>query len=304
MNNELSPEQQTAIINTKEVLASKQEVLMAIGQVQAFDFVQKLVTVTELKLVQQIKESKSYKGLAYKNENEELVTVTTWEDCCKYLLKTSREQLDAKLLNLQTFGEEFFEASQNMGLGYRELRKLRQLPSDEQALIINSEAVDLGDKEAVKELIEDYTFQHVTEKAELQKQVDEAKQNEAAIRDIAQSKQQELDQLKEIEAKRRFSQTPWKHQTLDLVKGMLEARAQIEQGINQLHDIFQQITDPESSLDEKAAHYCARSMLSESINVSELVMPFTTDVTGLLSGTFKPDIDAVEVLQELSDSDE
>jgi hypothetical protein len=299
----VSPEQEGVVADVKNILASKQDVLMAIGQVQAFDFIQKLVTVTELKLIQQIKESKSYKGLTYKNEKKELVTVTTWEEFCKYILNTSREQLDARLLNLQTFGEEFFEASQNMGLGYRDLRRLRQLPSESQELIINNEAVDLGDKDAVKELIEDFSFRQLTEKAELKKQLNEANETLDAVRGNSADKQRELDQLNELEAKRRFTQEPWKHQTIELAQGMLQARVLIEQGVNQLADIFSRITAVESPLDEKAINYLARSIFSESTNVNNLVYAFTSEVSGLLSTNFEADKDAVDVLNELSESE-
>ncbi|MFM9746046.1 hypothetical protein ACKI2C_51690, partial [Streptomyces brasiliscabiei] len=80
--------------------------------------------------------------------DEKTLTVSTWDDCCKYILGSSRQHVDEKLNNLHRFGEEFFEQAQQMKLGYRDLRALRQLSNDEQALVIESEAVEVGDKEA------------------------------------------------------------------------------------------------------------------------------------------------------------
>ncbi|MBQ4853010.1 hypothetical protein J8L97_23060, partial [Pseudoalteromonas sp. MMG012] len=147
-------------VQQQQDLASKQDALMQLGQIQAFNFIGKLVTVSEIKILQQVKESKSFKGLTYKGDTGEVLTVSTWDECCQNLLGMSRQSVDNRLLNLQKFGDEFFEAAQKMRLGYRDLRALRQLPDDEQQLVIESEAVETGDKEAVKELIDELKAKH------------------------------------------------------------------------------------------------------------------------------------------------
>lgn len=300
----LSSEQEGVVTDAKSILASKQDVLMAIGQVQAFNNIRKYATVGEIITYRRIKESKQYKGLVYVDDNGTSLTVGDLKDVCKYFFKRSYSAMQQDEQNLEAFGQEFLESAQNMQLGYRELAKLRQLPDESQQLIINSEAVELGDKDAIKELIEDIVLKQASEKAELKKQVEEANQTVEAVRENSATKQKELDEVKEIEAKRRFSQEPWKHQTLDLAKGMLEARVLIEQGVNQLTEIFKQITDVDSPLDEKATNYCARSIFSEATNVNDLVYAFTSEVSGLLSTTFKADLDAVDVLTELSENNE
>src|SRR5690606_18983612 len=164
-NNELpiSHEQQKAVIQTKEVVAQMEEVMREIGQIEAFDFVQKLATVATLKLIQKVKETKSYKGLVYRTENGELATVTTFDEFCDLKLRAKRRTIEDRLVNLNALGEEFYEASQKIGLGYRELRKLRQLPADQQQLVIENEAVELGDKDALRELIDDLNAKHQQE---------------------------------------------------------------------------------------------------------------------------------------------
>lgn len=295
----VSPEQEKAIIDTKEVLASKQDVLMAIGQLQAFNNVRKYVTVTELITYRNIKESKQYKGLVYIDENEKSVTVTDLKEICKYFFNRSYEQMQEDLKNLEVLGQDFLESSQTMGLGYRELRKLRQLPDEEQALIINNEAVDLGDKDAVKELIEDFTFTHLTEKAALKKQLEESEQSLSVAREMSNEKQKQIEETKEMEGKRKFSQTPWKHQTLDLVTGMLEARAKIQQGLNQLEDMFKHTIDPESPLDEKALDYCGRTLLSEALNTQKVVNEVTNDICGVYGAHFDTELSADQAYIEL-----
>jgi hypothetical protein len=171
---DLSAEQEKAVVETRKVLADKEQVLKELGRIEAFGFVNKLLTVSSLKILQNIKESKSYQGLTYYNSQGELLTVSSWNECCEFKLHMSRQNLDKNLLNLREFGEEFFESSKKLGLGDRELRKLRKLPEEEQSFVIESQAIDMGDKEAVKELIEDLTDKHVKEKGQLKAQLDES----------------------------------------------------------------------------------------------------------------------------------
>lgn len=184
---ELSNEQAAAILDTKKALFELEGVIKQVGMYEAFDFVTKLLTVANLKALAEIKETKSYKGLTYIDVNGNIATVSSWEDFCKYKLKNSRATIDNNLLNLSQFGEDFFEASQNIGLGVRELRKLRQLPEADQALIIDSEAIDTGDRDAIKDLIEDLTEKHSKEKAALEQKAHEATQLANARKKIAET---------------------------------------------------------------------------------------------------------------------
>jgi hypothetical protein len=212
-NTELTTEQQSAVIDTKESVERLEAVILDLGQVRAFDFLSKLVTVSNLRTLQNIKESKSYKGLTYRDEDNKLVTVSSWDEFCQHKLQISRKTIDNNLLNFNEFGEEFFEASQRIGLGTRELRKLRQLPEEDQTLIIESEAIDSGDKEAVKELIEDLTDKHAKEKKALETKVTEAT-TLANVRDtLVQGANAEAQtakvQLAEALEAQQFSPTKW-----------------------------------------------------------------------------------------------
>ena len=302
-NTELTAEQQTAVVDTKQVLASKQDVLMAIGQIQAFNNMKKYATVAELVTFKKIKESKQYKGLVYTDEDGKSATVADIKDVCTVFFGRSYRSMQEDEQNLESFGQEFFESSQSMGLGNRELRKLRQLPEESQQLIINSEAVDLSDKEAVKELIEDLNFKQVIEKAELQKQVDDANQTVSAVRENSAETQQELNKIKEIEAIRRFNQAPWQRQTLDNVAAMMHAKTAIEQGINQLADVFDNLQNDES-LDDKAIDLIARSLLSEAQAAHALVNNFTNELFGVLGGKYRPDVSAEDTFLNLQNEDE
>ncbi|NOU53132.1 hypothetical protein HG263_21765 [Pseudoalteromonas sp. JBTF-M23] len=228
-------------VQQQEELASKQNTLLQLGQIQAFNFMGKLVTVTELKLAQQIKETKSYKGLTLQDDNGKVVTVTTWEQCCKHILQTDCQNLDNRLRNLQQFGEEFFEAAQKMKLGYRDLRALRQLPEDEQALVIESEAVETGDKDAVKELIDELKAKHKKEKDKLATELDATERMLKASRNTASEKEDKIVQLTADLESKKFSADKWKGEAKSFFEALAKTQNQIREGFNQLLVLSEQL---------------------------------------------------------------
>jgi len=90
------------------------------GRIQAFTFMEKVLTVGTLVQLKKIKESKAYRDLP---------GIGSWDKYCEYL-GFSRQKVDLDLQNLSTFGETFLQTVGGFGLGYRDLKKLRQLTND------------------------------------------------------------------------------------------------------------------------------------------------------------------------------
>ena len=165
----LSEQQDAVALAAKAMTQDIAEAHEAMGMVRAFGFVNKLLTVGTLKVMREVKEAKKYKGLVTYIDGE-LTTVGSWEEFCKACGLT-RQKVDEDLQNLSKFGEEFLETSQRLGLGYREMRKLRQLPEEARAEIVDADYSDTTDKEELIEKIEDLTAQHAKEKEALQAQL-------------------------------------------------------------------------------------------------------------------------------------
>lgn len=307
-NTALSHEQQKAVIQTKEVVAQMEEVMREIGQIEAFDFVQKLTTVSSLKILQKIKETKSYKGLTYKSESGELLTVSSWDDFCTHKLQTPRVTIDNRLINLNQLGEEFFEASQKIGLGYRELRKLRQLPQEQQQLVIENEAVELGDKEALRELIDDLNARHQKElkaakgeKAELEQQLKVARQ----MRDEAQA---EANKHKEEVARRKFNPEGWKTEVSQLVLEINQLEGTVLQALAKLNTLRGKIAESDSDetlAKDPATYHAAMSylcgaMFHASRSLAEDTALFWQDTEHLLGGYADKARPSVSILEELA----
>ena len=206
---ELTMEQQQSAVSlvAKQMTQDKAQAHELIGMIKAFDFTQKLVTVTTLKAINEIKQSKQYKGLDIYNPQGKLVTVTTFRDFCE-ALGFSVEKIDQDLLNLNTLGESFLETSQRLGLGYRDLRKLRKLPEDARAEIVDAEFSETADKEELLEKIEELTAKHAQEKQILEGQLKQSQANYEAQSKVLKNKNDRINQLDiELEKKKNHINT-------------------------------------------------------------------------------------------------
>lgn len=138
------------------------------GRIQAMTFIGKVATVANLIQLKKIKETKSYRDLP---------NVGTWEEFCNYI-KMDRRTVDEDLQNLTAFGEEFLATCHQFSLGYRDLRKLRQLTHDgtitidAEAVIINEERIplDADHKEDLQAAIESIIEEQARAKEEMDAQ--------------------------------------------------------------------------------------------------------------------------------------
>lgn len=165
----------------------------AMGMIKAFGFVNKLLTVGTLKILTEIKNNKKYKGLVTYIDGK-LTTVGSWEQYCK-ACGFSVNKVDEDLLNLSVLGEEFLEDSQRLGLGYRDLRKLRKLPDDARAEIVEADYSEATDKEELLERIEDLTAKFAKEKGELEGKLKQSRDNYEAQAKVLANKNEQINKL-------------------------------------------------------------------------------------------------------------
>lgn len=194
--NELTYEQaqQATAMSANHMTQDKAQAYEMLGMVKMSDFTRKLVTVSHIKVLAEFKETKKYKGLDIQDTKGNWLHVTKWEDFCN-ALGYSREKIDMDILNLSAFGEDFLETSQRLGLGYREMRKLRQLPEEARAEIVDADYSDTTDKEKLIEKIEDLTAQHAKEKEALQAQLKRKSDDYEAQAKVLATKNERINHL-------------------------------------------------------------------------------------------------------------
>ena len=201
---ELTMEQQQSAVSlvAKQMTQDLAEAHEAMGMLKGFNFIGKLLTVSSLKVLHEIKNSKKYKGLSYIDQDGKLLTVSSWADYCRACGLTEKK-VDEDLLNLSKLGEDFLENSQRLGLGYRDLRKLRKLPEDARAEIVDAEFSETADKEELLEKIEELTAKHAQEKQILEGQLKQSHANYEAQSKVLKNKNDRINQLDiELEKKK------------------------------------------------------------------------------------------------------
>lgn len=106
-----------------------------IGRIQGFRLISNFADVGNLVWLRQVKDSKAYRDVP---------GVSTWDKFCERV-GLSRSKVDEDLANLAAFGERFLADVGKFSLGYRDLRRLRQLTCDG-TVAIEDHMVLIGDE--------------------------------------------------------------------------------------------------------------------------------------------------------------
>lgn len=199
-----------AKMQTSDEQAERDALNQIIGQVQQAQSWARLANVVELSLLKEVKENRRYRALngvkAFDKDGNEIPNVGTWDGFCK-ALGMSSSKVDEDLKHLAVFGEEALQAMNNLGLGYRHIRKLRELPEEDRQVVVNEVEVHAGDKEAVASLIDDLVARHQREKEELEREK-EGLQGDLQAKDrVLEQKNQRINDLEE-EAGNRANRSP------------------------------------------------------------------------------------------------
>ena len=185
-------------MRTAEHFADEQtRIAMAIGKRlgrrQMTNAIRAFANVSNLVDLQEIKDSKKYKGLRHMTEDGNVLTISTWDEYCLHIEGRSRAGVDLDLLNFRQLGGEFFEAMQDIGIGPSSMRTIRQLPGDAQEALML--AAQTKDQDAFLDLAEALIAKHTTEKAELSKKAADAEANYTAQETVSANKQKRIEEL-------------------------------------------------------------------------------------------------------------
>lgn len=168
------------------------------GHVEMLRAFSDFANVSSLSKLAEIKKNKLYLQLkgsrAYDRDGKLIANVSSWEGFCR-AIGMSHKKVDEDIRNLNAFGEETLDRLNQMGLGYRNMRRLRQIPEEDRVAIINGEQIEVGDKEEVVELIEEMAAKHAREKKELSDKVEHLKSERQVDQRMLEDKERKLNEL-------------------------------------------------------------------------------------------------------------
>ncbi len=239
-------EKSMALAATMNAITTEQlEMNQLLGRIQAAHAIGNMLEALSLSQLQAIKEQKAYRAL--KGQVQEIdgkqLDLGTWEGFCR-AIGASRETIDLRLKDLQLLGETALENAQNLGMTTRELRKLRKLDPSDQSVIINELEANIGDKDAIVELIENMSVKHRQEKEALQAQIKDEKAERKAADQVIAGKDKKINELSKALAKEENASPYDKAQTYAQEISVVETKMMAVFG--EIDKLFQHInSEPE-----------------------------------------------------------
>lgn len=183
----------------KGELAQSLSVAQAVGSIKAFQFSETINRVAMLKQLSELREGKAYKGASLLMPGGQSTTVNTWEEFCD-AFGYSHKKINEDLQNLATFGGSLLEAQEALGLGYRDLRRLRAgikaLPPDEQQKVL-ADIKDIEGSDEAKDRLDDLRIKL----SEVEIALNTAKADMTAKETVSKAKSAKIDDLNERIAK-------------------------------------------------------------------------------------------------------
>lgn len=167
------------------------------GQAEMARAVSDFANVSAISKLAEIKKNKLFQrlgGFTFVDAEGETVNASTWDGFCK-ALGMSRQKVDEDIRNLNAFGEETLERLNQLGLGYRNMRRLRQIPDEARETVIQGETVALGDKEEIVALIEEMTAKHAREKQALTDKVQNLESERQVDQRLLEDKEKKINEL-------------------------------------------------------------------------------------------------------------
>lgn len=232
-----------------------------LGRKEMIQSLTKLLTVSDLLDLNNIKESKAFKGYRHIDEGGKLLIISTWDDYCRIVEGRSRQVIDNDLLSLNILGSELFDSLRSIGIGSGIMRDIRALPADDQVII--AEVAKTDDKNALMDIVHEMSLKHERDKkklqqdkADLEKRLADAKADAEALNKVnADTATQCAELKKELHKKQHYLKefsldeqaTQLRHELDDCVLAIdQQLRSQLKDGFEQLSQYARQ-TDTDHS---------------------------------------------------------
>lgn len=220
----------------------------AVGVIQMSTAMKNFAGLCNLQALKRIKETKEYKELKGMQLPDGRILKGTWADFCE-VIGESVSNVDERLKNMEYFGEKALESMQAIGMGIRDLRRLRQVPQEELTLLIEGESLKVSDKDEALVIIEELAAKHRKEKSELNSKVEELTQRSAATDQLLEKKSDQIQRLEKDLAIAKSANSPAKVKQLEeernqaLSNAVIEAKFDIFKGFAAYEDAVSGIQD-------------------------------------------------------------
>ncbi|MGE6436636.1 hypothetical protein [Shewanella baltica] len=268
-------------------LAETASASILVGRIQMANAVKQFANVGSLQILKNVKETKDYKNLKGLKLPTGEILQGTWEEFCK-LIGESKSSVDERLKNLEVFGQEALESMQSIGMGIRDLRRLRQLPESELKAIVNGDQLTVDSKEEALDIIEEMAAKHRAESTKLNEKLEHLELSSKASDQLLEKKGKQIYELEKALEIAKGKGTPAQIKQLEaernkaLSQAIINAKYEIFKGLAAFEDAVAAIQDTEHPCDlDDEYHGSMNDIISRMMEGSARVGLDQTIITAL-----------------------
>lgn len=268
-------------------LAETASASILVGRIQMANAVKQFANVGSLQILKNVKETKDYKNLKGLKLPTGEILQGTWEEFCK-LIGESKSSVDERLKNLEVFGQEALESMQSIGMGIRDLRRLRQLPESELKAIVDGDQLTVDSKEEALDIIEEMAAKHRAESSKLNEKLEHLELSSKASDQLLEKKGKQIHELEKALEIAKGKGTPAQIKQLEaernkaLSQAIINAKYEIFKGLAAFEDAVAAIQDIEHPCDlDDEYHGSMNDIISRMMEGSARVGLDQTIITAL-----------------------
>ncbi|MCS6119727.1 MarR family transcriptional regulator [Shewanella baltica] len=268
-------------------LAETASASILVGRIQMANAVKQFANVGSLQILKNVKETKDYKNLKGLKLPTGEILQGTWEEFCK-LIGESKSSVDERLKNLEVFGQEALESMQSIGMGIRDLRRLRQLPENELKAIVDGDQLTVDSKEEALDIIEEMAAKHRAESTKLNEKLEHLELSSKASDQLLEKKGKQIHELEKALEIAKGKGTPAQIKQLEaernkaLSQAIINAKYEIFKGLAAFEDAVAAIQDTEHPCDlDDEYHGSMNDIISRMMEGSARVGLDQTIITAL-----------------------
>jgi len=187
----LQAQNQGALADT--ALLAYGETYKALGRIEGMDFLRRVGDIAIAQTFVEVRESKKYKGLPYKDAGGNLRHVEDFDEFCREFFGKSYTRCYELSKNLHLLGPDLYESAERIGFKARDYAALKALPQDEQEVV--KQALAAESKDQVLDILQDLAARHQSERQAAKKAAEDLKADLDARDKLLSDKSEKLDKV-------------------------------------------------------------------------------------------------------------
>ena len=207
----LAAQNQGALADT--ALLAYGETYKALGRIEGMDFLRRVGDIAIAQTFVEVRESKKYRGLPYKDTGGNLRHVEDFDEFCREFFGKSYTRCYELSKNLHLLGPDLYESAERIGFKSRDYAALKALPESEQEIVKTALAAE--SKDQVLDILQDLAARHQSERAAAKKETEDLKADLDARDKLLTEKTEKNDRLS-LELEKLKSLPPNKRARLQL----------------------------------------------------------------------------------------